>query len=202
MLAVQLGRELHREVLIDRIWPDVPIDVALHRLHAAASTLRKALAEVPGAVLRRQGEAYQLVIPGAELDVATFEEALREAARARGAGDTRTTLAQLRVALDAYGGDLLPEAGPAEWVVGERDRLRLAAASAACSAADLARGRRSSEHPPEVALAWARRATELDPLRQSAWKLLAEVQSEMGDDAAAAGSWRTAGRVGAELMWR
>ena len=82
-------------------------------------------------------------------------------------------------ALELYRGDLLGEAGPAEWVVAERERLRVAAATAAYTAAQLSLRLRA----PAEALPLARRATVLDPLRDSAWALLAEIQERMGDPA-------------------
>ena len=91
-----------------------------------------------------------------------------------------------RQALEAYQGDLLGEAGPAEWVVGERDRLRVAAATAAYSAGQLSLRLRT----PAEALPLARRATELDPLRDSAWAMLADVQERMGDLGSAAATRR------------
>ena len=69
------------------------------------------------------------------------------------------------------------EAGPAEWVVAERERLRVMAANTAYSAGQLSLLLR----PPPEALPLAQRATLLDPLRDSAWALLAETQERMGD---------------------
>ena len=51
---------------------------------------------------------------------------------------------------------------------------------------------------PAHALPWARRATELEPLRDSAWTLLAEVQTRMGDVRAAAATRREHALVTAE----
>ena len=100
-----------------------------------------------------------------------------------------------RAALELYRGELLGEAGPAEWVVAERDRLRVAAAGAAYSAGRLSLRLRQ----PADALALGRRATELDPLRDSAWALLAEVQERMGDRGSAAATRREHALVAAQL---
>ena len=98
-------------------------------------------------------------------------------------------------ALETYQGDLLSEAGPAEWVVAERDRLRVAAAGAAYSAGRLSLRLRT----PADALPLARRATELDPLRDSAWALLAEIQERMGDLGSAAATRREHALVAAQV---
>ena len=137
-------------------------------------------------VVRRHGCAYSLAVEGAVLDVAEFEARLREVARCEAAGDQQGALTAGMAALSSYRGDLLSEVGPAEWVVAERDRLRVAAANAAYSAGQLSLRLRT----PADALPLVRRATVLDPLRDSAWALLAEVQERMGDLGSAAATRR------------
>jgi DNA-binding SARP family transcriptional activator len=197
LLAVHHGQDVHREVLIEQLWPGTVLDVATHRLHAAASSVRRCLAEagLGHDVLRRHGSAYCLQIADATLDVAEFESLLQDASRREVAGDHEGARDALLAALDFYRGELLEEAGPADWVVAERDRLRVAAAEAALSAARLTLRLR----PPAEALSWARRATELDPLRDSAWALLAETQERMGDTGSAAATWREHALVAAEV---
>lgn len=188
LLAIHHGRGVHREVLIDSLWPDVSVEGAAHRLHAAASTVRRGLLEagVGHAALTRHGSSYRLELDGASLDVADFEHGLRQAARSVALGDDEDGLRRTLAALERYRGDLLPEAGPAEWVVEERERLRTAAAAAAYTAGRLALIRR----PLDEALRVARRATELEPLRDSAWLLVADIQARMGDVSAAAATRR------------
>jgi DNA-binding SARP family transcriptional activator len=197
LLALNHGRDVHREVLVDLLWPGTSLDAAAHRLHAAASSVRRCLA---GAglgedVVRRHGSAYSLTLEGAVLDVAEFEGFVREASRCELTGDQQGALAAGLRALEVYRGDLLGEAGPAEWVVAERDRLRVAAATAAHAAGRLSLRWRT----PAEALPLARLATELDPLRDSAWALLAEIQERMGDHGSAAATRREHALVAAEL---
>jgi DNA-binding SARP family transcriptional activator len=99
---------------------------------------------------------------------------------ARSSGDGARERAALEEALRRYTGDLLPEEGAAEWVVGERDRLRVTAATAAETLA-----RRLAGSDPEAAVDAARRAVELDAYRDGAWRLLAELHEAIGDHAAA-----------------
>ncbi len=199
LLALNHGRAVHREILIDALWPDASVEAATHRLHAAASSLRRCLSDAGlQDVVRRHGSAYSLTIEEAVLDAAEFDGAIREAGRCGARGDKSGALDGLLVAIDLYQGDLLPEAGPAEWVVAERERLRAAAATAAYSAGVLSLSLRS----PADALPAARRATELDPLRDSAWTLLAEVQERMGDLKSAAATRREHALIAAELNAR
>jgi len=199
LLALNHGRAVHREVLIDALWPEASVEAATHRLHAAASSLRRCLS---GAgfedVVRRHGSAYSLTIDGAVLDAAEFESSLRESARCDARRDRAGALDGCLKAIDLYRGDLLPEAGPAEWVVAERERLRVAAAAAAYTAGRLCLQLRT----PADALPAARRATELDPLRDSAWGLLAEVQERMGDLKSAAATRREHALIARELNAR
>jgi len=197
LLALNHGRDVHREIIIDMLWPRTPLDAATHRLHAAASSVRRCLADagLSGDLVRRHGCAYSLAVEGAVLDVAEFEARLREVAQCETAGDQEGALRAGIAALNAYGGDLLSELGPAEWVVAERDRLRVAAANVAYSAGHLSLRLRT----PADALPLVRRATVLDPLRDSTWALLAEIQERMGDLRSAAATRREHAAVVAQI---
>jgi DNA-binding SARP family transcriptional activator len=150
----------------------------------AVSSVRQALesAGLAGpAILMRRGDGYCLDIPRAVVDVAAFDEALARAAVAAGRQDVAAALGNRLAALELYRGELLPEAGPAEWVLPERERLRLSAAAAAADAA------RDSQllGDSDTALRAARRSVELDPFRDLAWVLLADLHEQVGDYSAA-----------------
>ncbi|MER5638064.1 bacterial transcriptional activator domain-containing protein [Kitasatospora sp. NPDC002227] len=110
-----------------------------------------------------------------------FEASLAEGLRARAAGRAGPAARALRTALEAYTGDLLPEDGPAEWVVDRRDQYRREAAEAALALAnvELGRGR------PLAAAEAAARGLEIDPFRDDAWQTLIIAQRRCGDAAAA-----------------
>ncbi|WP_344172331.1 AAA family ATPase [Kribbella lupini] len=186
LLAIHPGRDLHRERLIDALWPDAPTEAGPHRLQVAASNVRQCLAAVGlgDQAVQRNGDAYRLVLPGTWNDLTEFETRLRQARKSR-------TLTDWSAVLDLYVGELLPEVGAAEWVLAERDRYRLAAAEAALQVADLA--------TDVQALHAAHRAVELDALRDSSWLLLADLQEEQGDPTAAAATRREYARISAEL---
>src|SRR3954454_11352814 len=52
LLALRPSRTMHREQVIDALWPDVSIDDAAPRLHKAAHYARKALGNRDAVVLR------------------------------------------------------------------------------------------------------------------------------------------------------
>lgn len=121
LLALAEGRALHREQVIDALWPTVPVDAALPRLHKAAHYARRALADgradgVGDAVVLRNDQV--LLLPGAEVRVDAVEFRLRaEAALASGSA------AEAEAALAAYGGVLLPEDLYEPWTADWRDTL-------------------------------------------------------------------------------
>ena len=186
LLAINPGKDLHRERLIDALWPDAPPEAGTHRLQVAASNVRQCLTAIglSDQAVQRNGDAYRLVLPDAWIDLLEFDRQLRKARRSG-------TLADWSGVLDLYVGELLPEVGAAEWVLAERDRYRLAAADAAVQVAGLAEDAQ--------ALRAAHRAVELDPLRDSSWLLLADLQAEQGDPTAAAATRREHTRICAEL---
>ena len=139
LLAVTPDRAVHRERLVDALWPGVDLTVGTRRLQVALSSVRQLLehAGLPGAeILARQGDAYSLSLPaGSFLDVRAFEGGLRAAAALAAKGDTMASVTAREAALSLYRGDLLPEDGPADYLVADRERLRLAAATAAVALA-------------------------------------------------------------------
>jgi DNA-binding SARP family transcriptional activator len=94
LLAVQPGRRLRREQVIDALWPDLLVDEAAPRLHKAAHYARGALGARDAVVL---ADDVVTLLPGAHVrvDVEEFE-------RAADAGVVAAALA-------AHGGELLPD---------------------------------------------------------------------------------------------
>ena len=200
LLALHAGQPVHRETLIAQLWPDQPADTARHSLQVAVSTLRRHLepAATRGASawLIRDGDTYALVLPpGSRHDVREFKRARRRWREQRGTHDPDAEAATLRRALVAYAGELLPEDGPAEWVVGERERLRLEAAESATALGELELAR----DRPAAAVEALERAVHIDPLRDGAWRALWLAHRAVGDIAAASRARREYLRVLAEL---
>jgi DNA-binding SARP family transcriptional activator len=195
-LAVDHGRPVHRERLIDALWPETTLAAGTRSLQVAVSSVRQCLVAAGlEEGLRREGDAYALRLPGALDQLREFERLVRVAARYE-ATDERENATRARfAALDLYAGELLPEAGPAEWVVGERDRLRSLAAEVA---ADAARGALAAgELAPGVRA--ARRSLELEPYHDPSWRVLVELLERLGDHGAAAVCRRDHARALAEL---
>ncbi len=199
LLALSPDRDVHREHLVDALWPGADLTIGTRRLQVAVSSVRQLLehAGLSGAdVLVRRGDAYRLAVPaGGGTDVRRFERGLREATEAAGRGDILASMTARQAALSLYRGDILPEDGPADHVVAERDRLRLAAAAAAAA---LAQDSRAQGHPRQ-ALAAARLSVQLDRYQDLAWQLLVELHQASGDSSAAARARREHAQAQAEL---
>lgn len=183
-LAYHSRRSHSREELVELFWPEDEPEAARHKLRVALSSLRQLLnrpdtpagPETPAALWADRFTAA--VDPAAvRTDVAEFEAALDAAAAAPTPGEGRQRLA---AAVELYRGPLL--AGYyEEWVLPEQERLadrcfqalrRLSAAFE--QAGDL-----------ERALDCARRAVNVDPLREEAHQVLMRLYAAAGQPCAA-----------------
>lgn len=125
-LVTQAGRPIHRERIIECLWPEVDEDRAWDRLKVTISYLRQRLFDA-GAdrdILVTVGKTYLLRQEAIRLDTQQFED-LFAAGRLHKEG-RRIDLA-LRFYADAerlYRGDYLEENIFADWCAEERERLR------------------------------------------------------------------------------
>ncbi|MFG2333307.1 BTAD domain-containing putative transcriptional regulator [Streptomyces sp. NPDC048604] len=186
LLSVHAGRPVHREELMAALWPESPARTAGRGLQVAVSALRTVLEPGPdrgrSQLLVRSGEAYMLVLePGSSCDVRAFEAAVGEGLRAAAHGDAERAAGPLGRALRLYTGELLPEDGPAEWVVPIRERYRNQAVQAAHTLAEVELGRDRAD----AAVAAATHALSLDPFQDAVWRLLIAAHRQAGDPVAA-----------------
>ena len=141
-LAVSAGKPLHREVLQEAFWPEAQAEAGSRSLNVALCSVRQLLergASGGCCLLRRDGDSYRLVLaPGSAVDTGVFEEALNRGRERRLAGDLAGAMGAFRQAVEAYSGELLPEEGPAEWILEKREYYRFAAIEAAESLAETA----------------------------------------------------------------
>ena len=108
LLALTRDRRMHREQVIDALWPGLSWDAAAPRLHKAAHYARRALDDADAVVLRQELVG---LFPGrddVEVDVHEFTQTAQQALRT---GDA--TLAA--EALEWYAGPLLPDDPYAPW---------------------------------------------------------------------------------------
>lgn len=198
-LALQADRPVHREVLQETFWPDADAATGARSLHVALSAVRRELANGEGRgtceLLVRDGDAYRLALPdGARVDLAEFDAAVARARGARGAGRAEAAEAADRAVIAAYGGDLLPEDGPADWVVARRERARAEMVESARSLAEAI-----LEHDPAAAADACGAGLAVDPYHDPLWRLLVAARERAGDRAAATSARSSYSRMLADL---
>jgi DNA-binding SARP family transcriptional activator len=117
VLALAPGHRLHREQVIDLLWPDESPAEAAPKLHKAAHYARRAVGRDDAVVLRN--DVVQL-FPGTELivDVVEFDDLSR---RALASSDPSAA----REAIEHYGGELLPDDRYEDWAEERRELLRM-----------------------------------------------------------------------------
>jgi DNA-binding SARP family transcriptional activator len=200
LLALSPGRPVHRETILAALWPDLDTETGTRNLHVTLSALRHALepeaARNEWTLVVRDGDAYGLMVGrDADVDVWRFERYLTEAAAAVAAEDVRRAISLYEQVLWLHDAELLPEEGPADWVVGERERFRAQATEAAKTLTELLVriGDRAA------AVIACSRGLHLDRYQDALWRMLIAIHEENGDPAAAANTRRRYHEVLAEL---
>ncbi|HEY8113488.1 MAG TPA: BTAD domain-containing putative transcriptional regulator [Actinomycetes bacterium] len=172
LLALTPDQRLHREVLLDSLWPGRDPTSAVNNLHQALYVARRALAgDAPsdGLLELRDDVVSLLANDLVDVDVRRFEQL---AALARASGD----LADLRAAVAAYTGDLLPEDRFEDWAVRPREELRESFCDLLVDLADTAG---ATGHEAE-ALDALQRALAADPLHERAVRSTMRRHAAMG----------------------
>jgi DNA-binding SARP family transcriptional activator len=191
LLAMHSGRVLHRDAIVEALWPEHDLAAGTRSLQVAVSSLRQLLE--PGVArgcsvfLVREGDGYLLAVPpGSSSDVGLFAEAMATARDQLRRGHHEDAAVAFRRAVDIYSGELLPEEGATEWVVKERHRTQMDAADAAAALA---------EHDAKTgdltdAIRWFERSLIIDAYRDGIWRRLIALYLEQGDRAAASAARR------------
>jgi DNA-binding SARP family transcriptional activator len=121
LLALAPRRTLHREQVIDALWPGAAIDDASPRLHKAAHFARRLLGDSSALVL--WGDTVSL-FPDAHVvvDVDEFERSAKQAIAALDRNPD--AWAATGAVADRWAGELLPDDPYEAWLEAPRDRLR------------------------------------------------------------------------------
>jgi predicted ATPase/DNA-binding SARP family transcriptional activator len=185
LLALHGANRLHRDQVIEALWPGLQPLSGAAQLYKAVHQARKALLAAgsgipPETILVLQDEALHLVAPGGVgTDAEGFEALARLSLLSRNRAD-------LERALTAYGGDLLPTDLYEDWTLEAREALREQA-----TALELALGEvRLEAGELSGAQESFYRTLRLDPLREAAHRGLMRVHAHLGD------------RVGLERQYR
>jgi DNA-binding SARP family transcriptional activator len=134
ILALTPGHRLHREQLMEMLWPDSDPEQASNNLYQALYAARRALGSDPGRYLVLHDQIIQFAPDvGLSVDSLEFVNAVNEARRIH-------TSDALRTALRLFTGELLPDDRYASWIADSREALESLYAEAALELAGLEDG--------------------------------------------------------------
>lgn len=117
LLAVTAGHRLHREQVMEALWPDLSPDSAERSLRTALHRARRALdvgSDSGSSCLPQQAGIIVLLCDWIDADA--FEAATRGAMETHDAG-------RLAAALELYGGEVLPEERYSDWSGPRREQI-------------------------------------------------------------------------------
>ena len=171
LLALAPGHRLHREQLMDLLWPELGKKAASNNLRHTLHAARTILDPTAGSSYLASEDESLVLCPGGDVwvDVEAFEKAAATARRAR------EPVAH-RAALDLYGGELLPEDRYEEWAESRREELRQLYLTLFIELAGLYEGR--DEHG--LAIDALRRATAKEPTLEEAHATLMRLYALSG----------------------
>jgi predicted ATPase/DNA-binding SARP family transcriptional activator len=172
LLALAPDQRMHRDRLLELVWPDRGVSAAANNLYQALHVARRELAgSGPAGDLLVLRDGLVLLDAGGavDTDVLLFRRLAARAWEAR-------TLENLTAAVDAYAGELLPEDRFEDWAAGPRDELRqLYCDLLVAQAAARIRAGRAGEAAESL-----RRAVEADPRHEPATRAYMRLLAEQG----------------------
>lgn len=127
MLVANRWRPIHREMLMERLWPDQDPVKSANRLSVALATVRRVLdpdKEGETGHLRSDREVVALSPDDLDVDVERFFEDANQGRSMIRAGKKEQGLALLASAESRYVGDFLEDQPFAEWAIGLREEAR------------------------------------------------------------------------------
>lgn len=198
-LAMRESLPVSREVLLDALWGDDPPSSAEGSLNSIVSKLRRLLTELgldAARVLRYQSRCYELTLPaGTWVDHSVAFDAIHQAEVALRDGDMRAAYGPSAIARQICRRPFLAGTDT-EWVEQRRIKLRRTHVRALECRAEVYR--QNGEH--ELAVEAAREATEVEPLRESAYRLLMAAHAGAGNTAEALAAYEQCRSVISEAL--
>jgi DNA-binding SARP family transcriptional activator/Tfp pilus assembly protein PilF len=128
MIVANRGRPLHREVVMERLWPDEDQAKAGNRLSVALSTVRSVVdperLHDSNHYLRADRESLAFDLQHVDVDIESFFDEARRGRSLLRSGAREQGLAALRSAEARYVGEFLEDQPYADWAVGVREEAR------------------------------------------------------------------------------
>jgi DNA-binding SARP family transcriptional activator len=192
-LVAHAGHLVPCEQLLDLLWPDAPPLQALHRLHVAASALRRIVdvAAAPTSLIQFHDDSYTIPAGAIVSDFALFEAYYKEAKAGQASHNLDGAAQSFRAALDLYTSDFLSDRLYVDWTIKRRvyfSERRLAAMTFLCEYAVLA-------HDLGSVVEYAQQILEIDNLRERAHRDLMRAHYYLGQRAIALRQYRTCAAI-------
>ena len=183
LLALAPRHRLHREQIMDALWPDSGKRAASNSLRKTLHAARRALDPAGGSRYLASENDSLVLCPGSSLwvDVDAFEEAAATARREH-------EPAAYRAALDLYAGDLLPEDRYEGWAEERRRELRETCMFLLAELASIHEGRGEYGSAAES----LRRVVSEEPAREEARAGLMRLERRFGGSACRRAVWAKA----------
>jgi two-component SAPR family response regulator len=174
------GRHLHKEQIVDRMWPAQDWDtsnrdfrVALNAVYKALEPERKPRTE--SRFVQRNGLAYGLDMDKAWVDADEFERLVREGNRAQ-MDDPDAAIGYYQAAVRLYCGDYLPERRYEDWASTEQERLQVLALGTMTTLAGLL-----LEQSPLESVRLTQRVLAADPVWEDAYRVQMRAYKAQGN---------------------
>ncbi len=179
-LVTARKQPLHKEGIIDRLWPELDLEtgdrdfkVALHAIQNALEPERKPRA--PSRYIRRTGLAYGLDLSLVSLDADQFEREITLGNQLLLADADRAS-SHYQSAVELYSGPYLPERQYEDWTSLERERLMTLALVTMSKLADLQVPRN-----PYESLRLTQQVLSLEPAWEDAYRTQIRAYLETGN---------------------
>lgn len=191
MLACHPGREMTRDAMVERLWSHMERERALRNLYVTWSGLRRVLAcgnkDVRVDIFAGSNNDALWLTDLVRSDLDEFQTELRTLRSARIEGESEVVVATALRLSDIYRGDLLPIDIYEKWFEEERNRTRRefcdAMVTGAQAAFDIAQY--------DTAMAFLRRASDIDHLREDIYQLMMKCQMNSGQRSGAIDTYNT-----------
>lgn len=161
---------LHKEQIIDRLWPELDLEEGDRIFKVALNTILKVLEperppRTESRFIQRQSLVYSLNLAETWVDADAFENLIALGNR-RLPGNMEAAIQHYQQALALYGGDYLPERRYEDWSSAERERLHLLALGTMTTLANLL-----VERSPLESIRLTQRVLIVDPVWEEAYRV-------------------------------
>ncbi|MCB0211348.1 MAG: bacterial transcriptional activator domain-containing protein [Anaerolineae bacterium] len=166
----QQSTRLHKEQIIDYLWPEVDMEVGNQNFKVALHALNKVLEperkpRTDPRFVQRHDLTYSLNMDLIWIDSDAFDQAVIFGNQALADNDKLTATQYYQLALELYQGDYLPERRYEDWSSAERERLQILALGMMTILADLL-----VDDSPLESIRLTQRVLSIDPIWEDAYR--------------------------------